>query len=258
MALAEAYIDESWRKIDGGRRLLCVAGYVFRRQKAREFHKAWTPFLTKKMGYPYCHMADLVHRTDIFKGAKREDTDAIQRRLVLETRKWSAFGFAVTVDEDAYRQLVGGQHTITRSAYAFALLQAMIMVGRWADRADFHGQISYFFEQNDEWQPEANRFLDRMLKGERAKARYRYQSHSWSPKETPWLHSADMLAWEWSLETQRSFEVSRRPTRESLKAVLRPHDMVMDYGQQNLAQLRREMDERYGTVVADLVGGDSG
>jgi len=251
VSFAEAYMDESYRK---GSPYLTVAGYLFRRSGARGFAKAWGPYLNRKMGYRWFHMTDLIARKDIFKNRKDGEDDIIARRLIEETHKWSAFGFAVTVDEPVYERLIGGRWGLPPKAFGFALLQAMILVRRWTARAEFDGQISYFFEQGNDHQKEADHFLTQLVqKSPVNSARYRYRMHAFLPKETHWLHPADMLAWHWSLEMQRQEEEKRiYPVRGDLQALIgREQDKTMHYDAGQLAALADDLTRSYGAREPD-------
>ncbi len=237
VALAEAYIDESYS--DAKPRILCVAGYVFRKSRAKEFGKRWGTYLTRKKGLPFFHMVECAHGNGIFKG--RSDCDEIARRLIDETKRWSAYGFAVTVDEDEYDRHTAGKHGLPENAYGFALLQAMILIRRWANRSKYDGSIAYFFEHGHKHRADAEKFLRWVLKNPEVQARYRYRAHAFVPKETAWLHPADMLAWEWRLETVRDADPSRRPARKSLVALVREQDTTMDYTDQHLESLEAEL-----------------
>ena len=74
--------------------------------------------------------------------------------------------------------------------------------------------------------------------------RYRYRLHSFLPKETVWLHPADMLAWQWRLEIARQGEASRKyAPRKDLQALIRPSDMTLNYRQGDIEKLRGALAE---------------
>lgn len=251
VSFAEAYMDESYRK---GSPYLTVAGYLFRRSAARGFAKAWGPYLNSKMGYRWFHMTDMIAKKDIFRDCDKPEADLIARRLITEIHKWTAFGFAVTVDEPEYERLLGGRWGLPPKAFGFALLQAMIMVRRWTVRAKFDGQVSYFFEQGNDHQREADRFLTELVqKSPSNSSHYRYRMHAALPKETHWLHPADMLAWHWSQEMQRQDEEKRQyPVRGDLRALVgRPQDMTMHYNAAQIAGLAEDLTRNYGAREAD-------
>lgn len=252
VSFAEVYADESYRKKSSP--YLTIAGYVFRRRGAREFTKAWGPYLNRRMGYAYYHQTDMVGHRDIFGDCDADKLDQINRKLITLTRKWSAFGFAVTVHEADYEAKIGGRWGLPPNAFGFALLQAMIMVRRWADRASFEGQISYFFEEGNAHEGEAATFLTQLIKKSPTnRERYRFRTHAFLPKETHWLHPADFLAWHWSQERMRQSQVQREhPVRMDLIALLNGrNDMTMDYNPANIAALATELTLKYGAREPD-------
>ncbi len=243
----EVYMDESYeeRKSD----VICIAGYVFKRFRAVEFSKEWVPYLRRK-GLPYFHMSELAHGNGVFRG--RDDCDEIARKLITLTRKKAAYGFAVTVDQAVYNQLLHGRFQL-QSAYSFALFEAMVAVRKWMERNNHNEPTSYFFEQGHQYRADADRFMTWLFESEIVRQKYRYRTHAFLPKETPWLHPADFLAWQWRLEAGRQNQIGRRPPRKDLEAILRPHDMHMDYNARNLPKLRRRLEERAAEKEAALM-----
>jgi hypothetical protein len=234
----EVYMDESYeeRKSD----VLCIAGYVFRTLRAREFAKEWQPYLRRK-GLPYFHMSECAHAQGVFKG--RTDCDEIARKLIGLTRRKAEFAFAVTVDQAAYRQLLEGTFKL-QSCYSFALFEAMVAVRVWMENNNHYQPVSYFFEQGHHSKADADRFMNWVFESESIRQKYRYRNHAFLPKETPWLHPADFLAWSWRLEAGRQRQESRRPPRKDLLAMIRPGDMHIDYNAENLPGLRAALERR--------------
>ncbi len=244
VAFAEVYMDESYQDDSS---ILCIAGYLFRRQHAKQFAKSWGPYLNKKKGLPHFHMTDCAACQDIFKPLGRVECIEIATRLIAETKKWTTFGFAVTVDRELFETTLAGRHGIADTPYAFALLSAMIMVRNWRKRSGFDGEISYFFEDGHESRDDAEKFLSWIFKSEANRAKYGYRNHAFLPKSTHWLHPADMLAWHWRLENVRRRTRPRAyPVRKDLLALIRPHDMTMTYDAEEIAGLRAEMDANFG------------
>lgn len=244
VAFAEVYVDESYQDDSP---LLCVAGYVFRRQQAREFAKSWGPYLNKRWKLPHFHMTDCAHGNEEFAHLNRNERSDIVRRLIKDTRERAAYGFAVVIDREMFDRELSGRHGLADTAYGFALLGAMIMVRSWTKRTGFSGEISYFFEDGHASRPDAERFLKLITESAANRAKYQYRTHAFLPKATHWLHPADMLAWQWRLEVVRQHQEKRtHPPRADLQALLRPHDMVMHYDTKEIAELRAEMDATYG------------
>jgi hypothetical protein len=231
VAITQVFIDESYD--DKQPPILCVAGYVYRKMRAVEFGREWGQYLRLKE-LPYFHMSECAHRDGIFKG--RSDTVAIAKRLIELTRSKTAYGFAVTVDEEAYARVVQPREGMP-SAYAFALKSCIGMVKNWKERSHATGPTSFFFEEGHKHQKDANNFLSWLFSSEEIKAKYGYAGHAFVPKETPAMHPADFLAWNSRLEAKRQYDPLRRPPRKDLLAVLRDHDQVRDYKLADLIRL---------------------
>jgi len=238
VALAEVYIDESYD--DAEPPILCVAGYVFRRMKAREFSKSWGNYLKRK-GLPYFHMKECAHQQGVFAG--RTDCVEVETELIRLTRKMTEMGFATTIDERAYADLVAPREGM-RSAYATALLGVMIQVRKWAEETGFNGQIAYFFEAGHKHQGDANAFMSWMFDSDAIVAKHQYAGHAFVPKATPALHPADLLAWQWRLETKRRREPNRsRATRADFLALVREdRDAYNEWTRTDLARMGRQLE----------------
>lgn len=226
VALAEVYIDESYD--DQAPPILCIAGYIYKKRKAKEFSRDWANYLRRK-GLPYFHMAEAAHtKSGIFKG-RPELAREVEGELIKRTRKMTEIGLATTINEDDYAEFVGPREGM-HSAYATALLMFMTQVRRWVNRTGFDGQIAYFFEAGHAHQNDANAFMTWLFESERIAKKYNYAGHAFLPKATPGLHPADLLAWQWRLETKRALDPNRtRDRRADLKALLRDHDVYMDW-----------------------------
>ncbi|HVY34958.1 MAG TPA: hypothetical protein VG960_11105 [Caulobacteraceae bacterium] len=234
MAITEAYIDESYR--DGDPRILCVGGYLYRKIRAAEFTRDWRRYL-KSNGLPYFHANEIA-------GAQKEgnlyygkNVDAICRNLIELTRQKTAYGFAVTVNEDEYNEIVRPREGMP-SAYAFALKACVGMVRRWKVEHSALGPTSYFFEQGHKHQNDANDFLNWLLGVPEIAAKYGYSGHAFVCKETEGVQPADYLAWHWRLESVRQLDPNRtRAPRADLHALLRPGDFTRCYTRADLVNL---------------------
>lgn len=264
VALAEVYIDESYD--DKEPPILCIAGYIYRKRKAKEFSRDWANYLRRK-GLPFFHMAEAAHtKSGIFKD-RPDLAIEVERELIKRTRTMTEIGLATTINEDHYAEFIGPRAG-THSAYATALLMFMTQVRRWADRTGFDGQIAYFFEAGHKHQNDANVFMTWLFDSDRIATKYRYASHAFVPKATPGLHPADLLAWQWRLEMKRRLEPCRKHAmRADLNALLRDHDVYMNWERDDMAaagelllagERSREqaIDEALRTGVMPLVHGE--
>jgi hypothetical protein len=103
---------------------------------------------------------------------------------------------------------------------------------------NFAGAATYYFEQGHKYRSDADNFLVWLMESEEVRSRYRYRMHAFLPKETPWLHPADLLAWQWRLERSRHNVPGRRPPRADLRALIRDQDTHIDYSGSQLWKLQ--------------------
>lgn len=211
-----------------------IAGYLFQKQKAKEFSRVWGNFLRARC-LPHFHMADCAHGNDVF--ARRTDCDEIARKLIQLTRQYTQFGFAVSVRQADYAALVAPREGLPQSPYAFALFAAMLRVRAWTERTGFKGEIAYFFEDGHDDKHEADGFMKWMFGSEMVARNSSYAGHTFVEKCTPGLHPADMLAWHWNAEVVRRNDPKRRGVRRDFQALLREQDFVTEYDLKGLQAL---------------------
>lgn len=256
VALAQVYIDESYDGTDEPP-FIHIAGYLFRKQKAKEFTATWGSYLKMK-GLPYFHMQECAPNPGRGPFEGRSDRDEIVRKLIALTKKFSAFGFAVTVARADYERIGGPRDGMPRSAYVFALFAAMNSIRRWTERANFKGEIAYFFECGHDDRGDAHDFMRWMFSGERVKQNYSYAGHAFVKKATPGLHPADMLAWFWNAEVARRHDPKRKPPRKDFLALVRDQDFVIEYdlpALQGLATALQIAEERRAQVMQEVLTG---
>ncbi|MEJ2814844.1 hypothetical protein [Caulobacter sp. CCG-8] len=233
LTVSEAYIDESYSDRDP--KVLCIAGYLFRKTRAVEFTKEWRRYL-KARGLPYFHTNELSSSKpgSLFADC---DKDALCRKLIHLTHDKAAYGFAVTVNEDEYREIVSAREGMP-TAYAFALKACIGMVRRWKEKNQAEGPTAFFFEQGHKHQGDAHAFLSWLLEVPEIAAKYGYNGHAFVPKHVESLHPADYLAWQWRLEAVRKLDPNRKyPPRADLRALLRDTDEVRSYTRGDLVRL---------------------
>lgn len=256
VALAEVFMDESYDGTDEPP-YIHVAGYLFRKQKAKEFSRAWSNYLALK-GLAYFHMQECAPGYGIFEKLSKQERIDLGRKLIELTHAYTAFGFAVTVRRADYERLVGPREGMPESAYAFALFAAMQRVRAWTERANFHGRISYVFEAGHGDRGKASVFMSWMFASDRVAENQSYGGHAFLPKETPGLHPADMLAWHWNLEVTRRHDPNRRPMREDFKALLREQDVVIEYDLPTLQALATSLqiaEQRRAEIIREVETG---
>jgi len=93
--LIKSYFDESYN--DG---LLCVAGYTFTSAKARALDEEWKKMLARYKRLPFFHMSACNTNEPPFDRLTEAECIAVAIGLI---NKYSLFGYAVTVDQRAFR-----------------------------------------------------------------------------------------------------------------------------------------------------------
>lgn len=215
---SEAFFDESYE--DKSPRVICVAGYVFRKSRSVEFGKRWSRYLRAK-GLPYFHANECAHGCGVFGG--RTDADAVARKLISLTKEYSDFGVAVALDRNVYEDVCQG-HVMVPTAYTYALTNCIYSIAAWRSRLKRTEPTAFFFEQGHAHADDAHKYISFMLGGDELPGRIGYHAHDFVPKETPQVQGSDLLAWLWRLNTTRVINDDSRPTRKDLIALKRPQD----------------------------------
>jgi hypothetical protein len=240
---AEVYIDESGSH--DASPILSVAGYVFKKDRAIQFDNEWRVVLEAEE-LPYFRMSACAHCTGPFDGWTNDECDVVERKLIRLTRRTSAYGFAVTVNEDEYNS-IGPRHDRLGSAYSFCLRMCLVAVRSWIQEADFTGDIAYFFEAGHSHQAEASRIMDSIFAHPLPRSDYRYLSHTFADKTRARpLQAADLLAWQWHTDAKRK-RSGIRVSRKDLQALIRSQDLAMDWTKERLVEVAAEV--RAGRVI---------
>lgn len=234
----EVYVDESGTH--AGSPMLTVAGYLFDREQARKFSRDWQKVLGK-FRLPAAHMTDAVRGEQDYKraGMSKGDCDKCNRLLIENIKRRAKFGFGASVDPVAYARIVGAENNAP-TAYTFALQSCFVMIRRWAHKASFTGEISYFFEAGHASQSEADRyFRDALLASERAKAKNHYAGHAFLDKRKALpLQAADMLAWQYHHYHARKEQSGITKPRADFEALMRPQDICIEHRDEDLKSFR--------------------
>jgi len=203
--LAAVYVDESGSHDNSP--VLSLAGYVFLRKKVIKFNNKLASTL-RRYGLPYFHMVDCAHGRPPFDQLTMKQRIAVETRLIHLTKKYSEFGFVVSLDKASYADLIPEElkHDLG-GEYSFCVRSCFTHVTRWAERTRFRGSVSYFFEAGHKYQNEANRIVQEMFAGYKVVERFRYASHTFALKrECLPLASADhaCMASKYSLKKRQS------------------------------------------------------
>jgi hypothetical protein len=227
----DAYFDESESFKE--HKILTVAGYIFEREKAENFHNEWYEVL-KASNIDVFHMVDNAHGNGDFRKIKKDDRIILQKNLVKLISKSASFGIAVSVDLDAFSIMIAN---LPDAPDAFTFCCRLCCVGArvWADERDSASLeekisgISYFFEAGNSCQQSANKEMSDVFNNEVLRQRYRYVSHSFIPKRySACVQAADMLAWLHG-NSMRRYVSGRGGYREDYKALVEgvASEMVM-------------------------------
>ncbi|WP_212758294.1 DUF3800 domain-containing protein [Usitatibacter palustris] len=192
----EAYFDESGT--DGKSRHLCVAGYIFDRDRCAEMTFKWSRMLSE-FQLPYFRMSQCAPdpgNGPFARLSKAQRIDVATRAIDL-IKSHAIQGVAVSVDK-RFAHLIP-TYGYYRSPYTFACWHVLMAVRRWMQKAHFKGDASYFFEDGHQSQGEAHRLMSAIFAEPLLKAAYRASSFGFGKKEEmrP-LQCADIYAWHWS------------------------------------------------------------
>lgn len=240
VATSQAYFDESYE--DRKPRILCVAGYVFRKSRAIQFGQEWSRYLRSK-GLPYFHANECAHGVGVFEG--RADTHEVARKLIALTKAKSEFGVAIAVDQDVYAEVFDAPRFMP-TPYAFAITNCCYQIAHYRSERAILAKTEFNFEQGHRHAGDAHTYLRFLLRSDEFGSRVGYRSHSFVPKETPHVQPADLLAWLWRLHSARKSVGDQRPERRDLIALRRPQDNFTFFGRAQLesfkANIRAEGD----------------
>ncbi len=228
--LAELYVDET--NTHEGPEFICVAGYLFLRNKAKTFSRKFRKKLDKH-ALPYFHMKECAHNTGVFGYISKDQCGEVETKLISLTKEYSEIGFIVSLHKETYRAVMPESLVPELgSEYSFCLREIIYTVRRWIERTGFTGDITYFFESGAEHQSEANRILTNMFITEKLRSRYNYAAHSFVDKSKfmP-LGSADLLAWLYQNHLKRD---KRLPSRGDFRELLRMQDLKKDLDKEAL------------------------
>jgi hypothetical protein len=237
VSFIEAYFDESGTQ--AGSPLLCVAGYVFEKEKCRQLDLEWNEVL-HGFQLPYFHMVDCAHGNRSFQHLNRQERIECEIEMIKLIRKYMLFGSAVSVDERHYDSIDYNKHA--GSAYSWLCWLSLMAVRAWADQNNFDGKIAYFFEAGHASKGEANQLMGRIFDSPHLREQYRYASHAFVDKrQNRPIQTADMLAWLFATEYKR---MRRGITtyRKDLQALIKGTDhRLFHYKPPPMAELEEQV-----------------
>jgi hypothetical protein len=243
VAFLEAYFDESGSH--SGSPVLCVAGYLFEKEKCRQFDLEWIEVL-HGFQLPYFRMVDCAHGTGPFEQLNLKERIQCETLMIELIKKYMISGFSVTIDETQYDAWRADQYQLFGSAYTWCCWMSLIAVESWAEKAGFDGKIAYFFEAGHDSHAEANRIMTESMDI----AGIRYASHAFAKKrEMRPLQAADLLAWQAAKFRKEWMKGNRKPRADFRSLVAR--DTATYHGEKNT------FDELYARLGAYMESGGS-
>lgn len=199
VAVLEAYFDESF-----DRSLLCVAGYVFAKTKAKALNREWGHML-RENGLPYFRMSACAHGNEPFDGLSKPQRDFVARTVIKLIGKYASVGVAITVDQEEYEKVVPLQSSLG-GPYEFCVWSCLMGVRAWMDQTNkTTGKVGYFFEAGHAHQKSAHKLMDQLFNEPELRERYRYAAHGFVDKvvSRP-SQAADMFAYQWFKDRKRA------------------------------------------------------
>jgi hypothetical protein len=181
VAFLECYFDESGSH--DGSPVLCVAGYLFEKERCKELDLKWKEVLDR-FQLPYFRMSacahnNLPHPVEPFGHLSPEECIEAEKAMIALINEHATLGVAVTVNEVDYETWLDGRGRILAGdAYTYCCWQILAGIRSWINANNFQGDIAYFFESGHASEPEANALMNRIFKDPQLRASYRYVSHS--------------------------------------------------------------------------------
>lgn len=210
LEMVEVYLDESGTH--KGAPILCVGGYLFERDRAKEFDAAWRIML-QELEVPFFHMSACEADESPFDKTPSEIRQAMVNRAIGIIQNYMTYGIVVAAVEEKFDSIVP-VHPLVGNAYSVLANQVLSAVKVWADRNQYDGPISYFFESGHAHQEEANRIMNLSALNEQLQKESRYTGHAFRKKqESPALQAADLLVWhycnDWTRQSKGDYSRDR-------------------------------------------------
>lgn len=239
MIQAQAFFDESGSH--HGSAILCVAGYVFRKNDAIKLGHEWRKVLRWKK-LPYFHMVDCAHGNGPFANLTRDERIAVETRLIEIIKRFAIQGITVTVDPMEYASFPAKlpiKPGLYDNAYSFCAQSILAGISAFIEKNPQIGKMVYFFEAGHKSRPQAEEIMRAMFAVPKHKHDFRYAGHAFVQKEdSPQIQAADLLAWQWY--TDRRHQREGRPRRKDCASLLQLHHNAIHFGAEELDAIARE------------------
>jgi Protein of unknown function (DUF3800) len=234
--MVNAYFDESGTHVNSS--VACVAGYLYEAEQALILDCEWREALAQ-FGLTHFHAVDCTHARKEFVGLAPRDRDELVSRLIGIIRRRMAVGIAVSLSDSDFGAVDLGDWRFD-GAYPLCAMWVLAGVVAWAEKHQYSGKISYFFEKGHRHQTQTQSAID-MLHARPSGERYlRFHSVTFAgKKDIRPLQTADVLAYEWYRELKRLNEPPAgkpRVMRKALEGLLQSPHMQYHFSARDVAQ----------------------
>jgi uncharacterized protein DUF3800 len=232
--MVEAYFDESGS--DDNSEVLCLAGYVFRKEACVELDAKWRDMLTRYK-LPFFRMSACAHGVHPFDAMSKNERIEVEKEMIALIKEFAAFGMAVTVEPKQFDAIMPKIPEVD-SAYSFCAHTCLVAVRWWADQNNYWDDIAYIFESGHRSASQANEIMNRIFNMPDLRASHRYAAHAFADKrKVRPLQAADLLAWQWFTDQKRRMAGGKRPVRKDCYALMadaKPLHRVLHLNEQML------------------------
>lgn len=201
VSLVEAYFDESGTGAES--RFLCVAGYIFTKERAVALAADWQAMLAR-IGVSYFRMVDCAHGAGEFAKLSPGARDNAARQAIALTKRHALRGIALSLDKVAFSQLP--PQAIWNTPYSFLAGQVLYGIRKWADENGHSDRVSYIYEAGAHGAGDLVEAFAKIKRTPDLAAEYRIGGVSFlekTEKGAEPLQCADLLAWHWNTYNKR-------------------------------------------------------
>jgi Protein of unknown function (DUF3800) len=229
VAFVEAYFDESGSH--AGSSVLCVAGYLFEKDKCVQLDIEWQAVL-ERYDLPFFRMSACAGGGDPFDKLTMEDRIAAETAMIEIIKRHAIKGSVVATQETVYNEYMTGAD-VFGSAYSWCCFMCLIGVAAWAEKTKFKGDVAYFFEAGHASQKQTNELMNHIATLPSMRRDFHYVSHAFvnKAKVRP-VQAADILAWQGAKKMKEELAGNYR-VRADLASLLNgpPTDLYFGYRQ---------------------------
>jgi len=224
VALVEMYFDES--EADN-HSILCVAGYLFQKEKAVLLEPKWRAILLEN-DLPFFRMVDCAHGNGVFSHLSNDKPKRIEIQTALFDllKEHMECGFVYSFDLN-YKHLC--PNTIMNGVglftpYSLCCYWGLMGARYWSEQTSFDGKIAYFFEAGHSSQSQANGIMQQIFDVPELREAYRYAGHAFVNKQdSVLLQCADILAWQWGKNVKERAKGNLKARADLLSLLDKPH-----------------------------------